>query len=132
MLSKFWADYHLLSRGLNYLDYHQLFFDGQTVKGILNLNSQIEPIKNTYYDVYLFHGHKDRQVTIEMNSNEFDPALTLLNPDFQILAINDDISPQNFNSQIVVTLHEDGNYQVIVRASQPGETGNYQLTVSME
>ncbi|MDJ0534501.1 MAG: protein kinase [Xenococcaceae cyanobacterium MO_207.B15] len=110
----------------------QLCLNGQTVEGILHSNSRIEPIKNTYYDVYLLQGRKDKQVTIEMKSDEFDPALTILNSDRQIVAINDDISPQNFNSQIVVTLPEDGNYQVIVRASVPGEIGNYQLKASVE
>lgn len=110
----------------------QLSLKNKAIQGILHFNSKIEPIKNTYYDVYLFNGRKDKQVKIEINSNEFDPALTLLNLDRQVLAINDDISPHNFNSQIIITLPEDGKYQIIVRASQPGETGNYQLKASVQ
>ena len=117
----------LLIEQQNLVPAPQLTLNGQKVAGTLHSNSPIEPMKNTYYDTYLFQGRQGERITIEMKSNEFDPALTLLKPNRQVLAINDDISPRNFNSQIVVTLPEDGQYQLVVRASQPGELGNYQL-----
>jgi serine/threonine-protein kinase len=110
----------------------QLTLNNKAIASALNENSQIEPIKNTYSDVYLFNGRKNQQITIELNSEQFDPSLTILKPDRQMLASNDDISPDNFNSKITVTLPEDGKYQAIVRASQSGEMGEYQLKASIE
>jgi serine/threonine protein kinase len=110
----------------------QLPLNGEVVEGVLDSNSQIEPLNNTYSDVYLFKGRKEQKIKIEMSSKELDPSLILSQPDRHILAINDDISPENFNSRIVATLPEDGSYQVIVRASQPGEIGNYQLKAFYE
>lgn len=108
----------------------QLPLNNKVIHGNFNKNSQIEPLKNTYSDVYLFDGKQGQRVTVEINSKEFDPTLSILKENHQMLATNDDISPKNFNSKIVVVLPENGKYQLIVRASQPGEMGKYQLKAS--
>lgn len=105
----------------------KLFLENQVINANLNHTSQIDPLKNTYYEVYLLSGRKDEQITIEINSNEFDPILSILKPNGRLVAINDDIAPDNFNSRIVFTFPEAGKYQVMVQASQAGEMGNYQL-----
>ena len=107
----------------------KLSFENQVINANLSSNSQIDPIKNVYYAVYLLIGRKDKQITIEINTQEFDPVLSILKPNGQLVAINDDIAPDNFNSRIVFTLPEDGKYQVMIQASQAGEMGNYQLKV---
>ena len=113
----------------SFVSRQKLSFENKVINANLSSNSKIDPIKNTYYAVYLLSGRKDKQITIEINSSEFDPVLIILKPNGQLVAINDDIAPDNLNSRIVFTLPEDGKYQVMVQASQAGEMGNYQLKV---
>lgn len=100
--------------------------------GILDENSTLHPINRSYSDAYLVKGVQGQQVTIELNSEDFDPALSLLGSGGKELARNDDIAPDNFNSRIITTLPETGTYQVIVRTSQSGEKGQYQLKAEID
>ena len=59
-----------------------------------------------------------------------DSSLVLLAPDGSQLDVSDDISPDNFNAKIVVTLPENGTYIIIARSSQ-GELGSYSLRAAI-
>ncbi|VEP13130.1 putative Calcium/calmodulin-dependent protein kinase [Hyella patelloides LEGE 07179] len=78
---------------------------------------------------YNFSSKAGQQVTIEMNSEDFDPYLVLLAPDGNKLAVNGDISPQNWNAKIAFDLTSNGNYLVMARVSAAGETGNYSIKI---
>ncbi|MGK7941993.1 MAG: trypsin-like peptidase domain-containing protein [Crocosphaera sp.] len=87
---------------------------------------------NSYFDVYPFSGRQGQEVTIEMNSNKVDANLMLMFKDgekAQLVAQNDDISPNNFNAKIQVKLPADGVYVIIANSFEPGETGSYRLSV---
>ncbi len=62
-----------------------------------------------------------------MNSDNFDPSLVLYTPDGQQLEASEDVSPDNWNSEITVNLPIDGNYIVVAKAYTQGESGNYSL-----
>ncbi len=65
-------------------------------------------------------------VTLELNSTEFDPVLYLHDSRKRLLTRNDNRSPDNSNSQIVVNL-PPGSYLVVAAARAPGTGGAFEL-----
>ncbi len=85
---------------------------------------------NSYFHAYAFVGKAGQRVNIRVNSQQIDPSVILILPDKEterVIATNDDISPNNFNAQLEVTLPEDGIYVVFTSAFETGETGRYQI-----
>ncbi|MGG6296020.1 pre-peptidase C-terminal domain-containing protein [Leptolyngbya sp. AN02str] len=78
-------------------------------------------------DDYTFEGTAGQQVTIAMQSEEFDTLLVLLGPDGQEVASNDDYG-RSLNSTIVISLPANGTYTASAR-SFAGQGGNYTITV---
>ena len=78
-----------------------------------------------YCQKYTLAGEKEREVTIEMSSDNFDPFLILQKPNGDKLELNSDRSINNWNAQIKTKLPESGNYTVITRTTSPGESGKY-------
>ena len=83
----------------------------------------LEP--DLYCKKYTFTGEKDREVTLEMSSNDFDPFLILQKPNGEKLSLNGDRSINNWNARIKTTLPESGKYTVIARTTSPEESGKY-------
>ncbi|MBN3910669.1 MAG: trypsin-like peptidase domain-containing protein [Nostoc sp. NMS1] len=106
--------------------------DGETVTATLKRGDSVLP-NNTYYQVYTFEGRAGQQVTIEMNSNQIDPSLFLVSANQEkVIEQNDDISPKNFNAQLVATLPEDGIYLVVTNAFECGESGKYSIRATFK
>lgn len=76
---------------------------------------------------YTFFARSGQKATIEMKSDDFDPFLILRKPDGNKLAVNGDISTENWNAKIVVDLTDDGDYTIISRTTSVGETGKYSI-----
>lgn len=120
----------------------QLSLDGKEITGVLTEQDKTEPITtdtpvftpnqskgiSRYYQFYHFKGNKGQKIMIDMASKELDPYLKLISPDSIVLDAQDDISPDNSNARIVITLPDNGIYKVMVTSSQAGETGTYQLS----
>jgi len=86
---------------------------------------------NSYFHVYAFSGKAGEKVNFEMKSDKIDPRLSLLLPDREkLIAENDDISPENFNAKLSVTLPEDGTYYLLAYTFEAEESGTYQLKIS--
>ncbi|NJO93897.1 MAG: trypsin-like serine protease [Hydrococcus sp. RM1_1_31] len=101
--------------------------DGQTVAATLQAGDPTLP-NNSYYHIYAFEGRAGQKVSIEADSQQIDPSLILLLPDKkEIIAQNDDIAPNNFNSKLETTLPQDGIYLVLTSAFEAGESGNYNV-----
>ncbi|MGL5081900.1 MAG: pre-peptidase C-terminal domain-containing protein [Microcoleaceae cyanobacterium] len=81
------------------------------------------------YDEYTFEGKKDQQVTVLLESGDFDPYLAIFTPDNKLLEEHDDISEKDPNARITVTLPSDGKYRVIVNSYDEKGRGKYQLKV---
>lgn len=80
------------------------------------------------YDKYFFEGRRGQAVTIDMNSTDFDTYLVLLDPAYEKIAENDDISPSNINSQITTILPSDGIYTIWANGYDSNEQGQYSIT----
>ncbi|SRR5579883_731831 len=101
--------------------------NSQVVQATLKKGDRVLP-NNSYFHLYAFEGKAGQQVTIEMTSSQIDSHLYLLLPvKEKLVAENDDISPTNFNSRLIVTLPENGIYYVLANTFEAGESGSYSL-----
>jgi tetratricopeptide (TPR) repeat protein len=98
--------------------------------GNLDTNSALTlAADNSLYQLLFFEGRKGQAVVIEMISGEFDPYLSLMDPDGNEVAQNDDISVANTNAQITAILPKDGIYSIFANAYDSSGRGQYTLTV---
>ncbi|WP_293125999.1 pre-peptidase C-terminal domain-containing protein [Microcoleus sp. bin38.metabat.b11b12b14.051] len=111
---------------------------GGSSKVILEQKGELSPAKSSVlpsdsslYDEYTFEGTQGQKVVITVESTEFDTYLAIFNSQAELLAENDDITQQNSNSEITLTLSASGRYRVIVNAYEPPPKGRgkYTLTV---
>ncbi len=106
----------------------ELPLNGKLVKSVLDLQDTCDVLlENIYCEKYVVQGKSGQQVTIEMNSDDFDPYLVMQTPDGNKLAVNGDISPHNWNARIAIDLPSDGKYLVMARTSAAGESGSYSI-----
>ncbi|MBE9165024.1 MULTISPECIES: PPC domain-containing protein [Microcoleaceae] len=93
--------------------------------------SSVLPSDSSLYDEYTFEGNQGQKVVISVESSEFDTYLAIFNSKGELLAENDDVTQQNSNSELTVTLSASGRYRVIVNAydAPPKGRGKYSLTV---
>lgn len=78
-------------------------------------------------DAYSFDGDAGQTMTIELQSEDFDPILLLKGPDGEVLTSNDDYGG-TLNSTIVIELPEAGTYNAVA-SSFSGQGGNYQIEI---
>jgi serine protease Do len=105
--------------------------NGKLEKGDNALND------GSYVDLYYFSAKAGQQVTVEMKSTDLNSNLMLygLKDDGSAItdkvAENDDAGSGNFNSRITISIPKDGNYALFANSKARGETGNYQLSVTL-
>ncbi len=78
-------------------------------------------------DAYSFEGEAGQIMTIELQSEEFDPMLLLKGPDGEVLTSNDDYGG-TLNATIVIELPQAGTYSAVA-SSFSGLGGSYQIEV---
>ena len=115
----------------------KLPLNGKLAQGVLDSQDICEVLlevllENIYCNQYNFQGKKGQQVTIEMSSNDFDPYLVLRAPDGNKLAVNGDISPQDWNARIAIALPTNGTYLLMARTSTAGESGSYSIQIKVK
>ncbi|MEG4633782.1 PPC domain-containing protein [Microcoleus sp. AR_TQ3_B6] len=112
--------------------------DAGSSKVILEQNGELTPAKSSVlaldsslYDDYTFEGTQGQTVVITLESTDFDTYLAIFNSQGELLGENDNVTQQNSNSELTVTLTESGRYRVMVNASEPlpKGRGKYSLTV---
>ncbi|MEG4275264.1 MULTISPECIES: pre-peptidase C-terminal domain-containing protein [unclassified Microcoleus] len=112
--------------------------DASSSKVILEQNGELSPAKSSVlpsdsslYDEYTFEGTQGQKLVITVESTEFDTYLAIFNSQGELLGENDDVTQQNSNSELTVTLSANGRYRVIVNAYDPPPKGRgkYSLTV---
>ncbi|MCG8366295.1 MAG: tetratricopeptide repeat protein [Pseudanabaenales cyanobacterium] len=82
-------------------------------------------------DTHTFEGQAGQTVTILLESQDFDTTLGLRDNQGNLIANNNDISGDNLNSAIIITLPADGTYRVLVANGYDAENqGRYALTVA--
>ncbi len=98
-------------------------------EGVLGQDSAVLPGDGSLYNEYDFEGRAGQSVTIDLESDDFDTYLILLGPDGQVVAANDDISPDNLNSRISITLPRSGTYRAIANSYDATGRGRYVITI---
>lgn len=84
------------------------------------------------YDYWSFRGRKNEPLTVTLSSDAFDTVVAvgrLVNGRFEEISNNDD-GPDGTNSQLELTLPEDGEYVVRASSLGAGGTGAYKLRMS--
>lgn len=84
---------------------------------------------NSLYDSHPFPGNAQQSITITLKSDDFDTYLAILDSNNQVIEQNDDISKQNKNSQLTVTLPKNDTYRIIVNSYESQSKGSYTLIV---
>ena len=102
----------------------------QIERGSLEQGDRVISDDGSFYDSYPIEGKAGESFNIYLESDEFDAFVALIDAKGNIVEQNDDISQEDSNSRIRVTLPEDGVYNVIVNTYDEGGTGKYVLTVS--
>ncbi len=97
--------------------------------GELGSGSEVLPSDGSLYQEHSFEGTAGQTVVITLESQDFDTYLILIGPDEQVIAQNDDISPDDLNSSITITLPTTGTYRAIANAYDSSGQGRYRLTI---
>ena len=84
------------------------------------------------YDAHKFSGSSGQQVTIILESRDFDPYLILIDPEGERIDENDDISRTNLNSRLVVVLPSTGTYTLYANSYDATKSGEYNITVQTD
>ncbi|MBE9062592.1 PPC domain-containing protein [cf. Phormidesmis sp. LEGE 11477] len=90
---------------------------------VIQQEGRLAPVEDTYS----FEAEAGQIMTIELQSEEFDPILVLKGPSGEVLISNDDYGG-TLNSTIVIELSEAGTYSAIA-SSFSGLGGSYQIEV---
>jgi hypothetical protein len=100
---------------------------GDSVTGML---SSSDPTISTgrYAQAWSLQGRGGRSVTITVTSEAFDTFVYVVGPGLE--PQSDDDSAGELNSQLTVTLPQDGSYRVVVTSAGSGGTGAYVLRVA--
>ena len=98
-------------------------------RGSLEEGDRIIADDGSFYDSFPVEGKTGESYIIYLESDEFDAFVALIDDQGNIIEQNDDISEENSNARIRVTIPENGIYNVIVNAYDEGGKGKYILTV---
>jgi hypothetical protein len=85
----------------------------------------------SYYDIFTFSGAAGTPVRVQMRSAAFDSYLILVDPAGTIVAFDDD-SLGGLDAEIRYILNSSGTWQIIANSFDPGETGNYTVSLLCE
>jgi hypothetical protein len=83
----------------------------------------------TYADFWTFDGTAGTEVTIDLESDDFDTFLFLLDPVPDVVATDDD-GGTGTNSRLVYSLGTSGEWTIVANNFAPGALGAYTLTMS--
>ncbi len=85
----------------------------------------------TFIDFYFFAGIAGQQVTVDLESDDFDTFLFLIDPDADPAETDDD-GGDGTNSRLVFTLGTSGEWSIGANnfAALTGDPGNYSLTLT--
>lgn len=104
---------------------------GQSASGALaKTDSRLES-DSSYYDMWSYTGKAGETIRVTLKSSDFDAYLSVGRDDggeFSELDSDDD-GGGGTDAKVVVTLPEDGEYQVRVNSLSSGETGAYTVLV---
>ncbi|MBE9138724.1 trypsin-like peptidase domain-containing protein [Nodosilinea sp. LEGE 07088] len=83
----------------------------------------------SFFQEFTFQGQAGQEVTVRLESPDFDTYLIVLDEDRNRIGENDDINTNTTNSEVAVRLPRNGLYRVLVNSYQRGGQGRFLLTV---
>jgi Bacterial pre-peptidase C-terminal domain len=95
--------------------------------GVLEEGDEIIASDNSLFDTYAFEGQAGQVVQISVLSEEFDTYLIVLDENGTELGQIDDIDTGDTNSELTLTLPNDGQYVVVVNGLDSTSEGNYRV-----
>ena len=98
-------------------------------RGFLEEGDKVIPNDGSFYDSYPLTGKEGESFIISLESVDFDTFLAIMDDKGTVLEQNDDISDDNSNSRLRVTIPRDGTYSLIVNAYDQEGKGAYILTI---
>ena len=98
-------------------------------QGELREGDEVFEEDDSLYDVHSFDGQAGQQITINLESRDFDTYLIIYDPEGKLLEDNDNATFDETNSSIALTLPSSGEYAIIANGRGRSDRGNYILTV---
>jgi len=111
------------SGGPGYIGY------GETYDGELEPGDGRDPQYQNLAKPVMFDGEDGDRVAISLNSEHFDPYLVLEGPDGSVIGEDDD-SGDFFNSRLVTTLDQSGEYTIWAGSYSGRGTGSFTLELA--
>ena len=102
---------------------------GQAALGAVTAQDNLLPSDGTLMQAWLLEGEAGQTVTIDLQSDEFDPFLYLVGPGIE-RSIQDDDSGGNCNARISTMLPATGTFSIIVNTAARNTFGRFSLSVS--
>ncbi len=100
---------------------------GETVTGYLTVeHATFED--GSLYQPYAFQGNEGAVVSVFLTSPDFNAHLLITDADDNVVE-TDDNGGGNCNAHLSLTLSRGGRYYIFVNASDPGELGQYRLSL---
>lgn len=100
------------------------------IEGALEPGDNVLASDGSLYDEHTFEGITGQSTTISLESPDFDTYLFLIGPDGDVVAENDDVSSDDLNSELTVTLEADGVYTIVTNGFDAQSQGSYTLTMT--
>lgn len=102
---------------------------------LLQRSCKLEATDDTLTDESLFDRHSfvgaaGQSITVSLISDDFDPYVILLDAGNQKIGESDDISEDDINASLTVTLPDDGAYSVLANSYDDMGLGDYIITIT--
>ncbi len=102
---------------------------GQSAEGRLSKSDHYRQQDSTYVQTWTIGGTAGQSVTIDLESDAFDPYLFVAGPGIEN-NVQDDDSGGNCNARLTVTFPQTARYFVVVNTSNKDATGAFTLSVT--
>jgi hypothetical protein len=102
---------------------------GQRAVGTMTARDVILPSDSTYAQTWAIEGRAGQTVTIDLQSEEFDPFLYLDGPGFE-RRLQDDDSGGGCNARLTARFPQSATYTIVVNTAVRNATGRFTLSVT--
>jgi hypothetical protein len=104
---------------------------GRTIEGRLD-DADPRADDDSFYEAWTYMGGVGETITIRMQSTDFDPYLVVgrtVTGEWREMETNDDGPDGTHNSELTLTLPQNGEYVIRANSFAAGQTGRYTLRI---